>query len=73
MLKNNSDYYSWLNPNALYQFIFTTDMVPMIGYPIPDVIPTTLAFSSVNWCKIDVFTLNIMVLMFPFKYNGFAP
>ena len=32
------------------------------GYSIPDEIPTTLAFSSVNWCKIDVFTSNIMVL-----------
>ena len=31
-------------------------------YSIPDEIPTTLAFSSVNWCKIDVFTSNIMVL-----------
>ena len=29
---------------------------------MPDEIPTTLAFSSVNWCKIDVFTSNIMVL-----------
>ena len=32
------------------------------GYSILDEIPTTLAFSSVNWCKIDVFTSNIMVL-----------
>ena len=32
------------------------------GYSIPDEIPTTLAFGSVNWCKIDVFTSNIMVL-----------
>ena len=32
------------------------------GYSIPDEIPTTLAFSSVNWCKIDIFTSNIMVL-----------
>ena len=32
------------------------------GYSIPYEIPTTLAFSSVNWCKIDVFTSNIMVL-----------
>ena len=32
------------------------------GYSIPDEIPTTLAFSSVNWCKIYVFTSNIMVL-----------
>ena len=32
------------------------------GYSIQDEIPTTLAFSSVNWCKIDVFTSNIMVL-----------
>ena len=32
------------------------------GYSIPDEIPTTLAFSSVNWCKIDVFPSNIMVL-----------
>ena len=32
------------------------------GYSTPDEIPTTLAFSSVNWCKIDVFTSNIMVL-----------
>ena len=47
---------------TLYQFIFTTDEKPTVVYPIPDEIPTTLAFSSVNWCKIDVFTLNIMVL-----------
>ena len=33
-----------------------------IRYSILDEIPTTLAFSSVNWCKIDVFTSNIMVL-----------
>ena len=32
------------------------------GYSIPDEIPTTLSFSSVNWCKMDVFTSNIMVL-----------
>ena len=32
------------------------------GYSIPDEIHTTLAFSNVNWCKIDVFTSNIMVL-----------
>ena len=32
------------------------------GYSIRDEMPTTLAFSSVNWCKIDVFTSNIMVL-----------
>ena len=32
------------------------------GYSVPDGIPTMLAFSSVNWCKIDVFTSNIMVL-----------
>ena len=32
------------------------------GYSIPDEIPTTLAFSSVNWCKIDVFPSNILVL-----------
>ena len=32
------------------------------GYSFPDEVPTTLAFSSVNWCKIDVFTSNIMVL-----------
>ena len=32
------------------------------GYSILDEIPTTLAFCSVNWCKIDVFTSNIMVL-----------
>ena len=32
------------------------------GYSIPDEIPTTLAFNSVNWCKIGVFTSNIMVL-----------
>ena len=32
------------------------------GYSIPDEILTTLAFNSVNWCKIDVFTSNIMVL-----------
>ena len=32
------------------------------GYSIPDEIATTLAFSSVNWCKIEVFTSNIMVL-----------
>ena len=32
------------------------------GYSIPDEIPTTLAFSHVNWCKIDVFISNIMVL-----------
>ena len=32
------------------------------GYSIPDEIPTTLAFSPANWCKIDVFTSNIMVL-----------
>ena len=41
---------------------FTTDEKLTIVYPILDEIPTTLAFSSVNWCKIDVFTLNIMVL-----------
>ena len=33
----------------LYQFIFTTDEKPTIVYPIPDRIPTTLAFSHVNW------------------------
>ena len=49
---------------SLYQFLFTTDEKPTVVYPIPDEIPTTLAFSHVNWCKIDVFTLNIMVLMF---------
>ena len=43
---------------ALYQFIFTTDEKPTVVYSIPDRIPTTLAFSHVNWCKIDVFTLN---------------
>ena len=32
------------------------------GYSIPDEIPTTLAISSVNLCKIDVFTSNTMVL-----------
>ena len=42
------------------------------GYSIPDEKPTVgyfipmkylpIAFSSVNWCKIYVFTLNIMVL-----------
>ena len=47
---------------TLYQFIFTTDEKPTVVYLIPDEIPTTLAFSHVNWCKIDVFTLNIMVL-----------
>ena len=31
-------------------------------YSIPDEIPSTLAFSSVNWCKIYVFTSNILVL-----------
>ena len=42
--------------------MLTTDEKPTVVYPIPDEIPTTLAFSSVNWCEIDVFTLNIMVL-----------
>ena len=51
-----------LQATMLYQFIFTTDEKLTIVYPIPDEMPTTLAFSSVNWCKIDVFTLNIMVL-----------
>ena len=46
----------------LYQFIFTTDEKPTVVYPIPDEIPTTLALSSVNWCKIYDFTLNIMDL-----------
>ena len=32
------------------------------GYSNPDEIPTTLASSPLNWCKIDVFTSNIMVL-----------
>ena len=32
------------------------------GYSIPDEKHTTLAFSTVNWCKIDIFTSNIMVL-----------
>ena len=32
------------------------------GYSIPDEIPTILAFSSVNWYKIDVITSDIMVL-----------
>ena len=31
-------------------------------YSILNEIATTLAFSSVNWCKIDVFTSNIVVL-----------
>ena len=48
----------------LYQFIFTTDEKLTIVYSILDRIPITLVFSHVNWCKIDVFTLNIMVLMF---------
>ena len=39
-------------------FIFTTDEKPTVVYPILDEIPTTHAFSSVNWCKIDVFTFN---------------
>ena len=43
-----------------YQFLLT------IVYSIPDKIPTTLPFSHVNWCKTDVFTLNIMALMFSF-------
>ena len=50
--------------NTLYQFIFTTDEKPTVVYPILDEISATLAFSHVNWRKIDVFTLNIMVLMF---------
>ena len=47
---------------TVYQFTFTTDEKPTVVYSIPDRIPTTLAFSHVNWGKIDVFTLNIMVL-----------
>ena len=49
---------------TVYQFIFTTDEKPTVVYSIPDRIPTTLAFRHVNWCQIDVFTLNIMVLVF---------
>ena len=49
----------WTRCTSLF---FTTDEKPTVVYPIPDEIPTTLAFTSVNWCKIDVFTLNIMVL-----------
>ena len=49
---------------TLYQLIFTTDEKLTIVYSIPDRIPTTLAFSHMNWCKVDVFTLDIMVLMF---------
>ena len=47
---------------TLYQFIFTTDEKPTIVYPVLDEIPTTPAFSCVNWCKNDVFTSNIMGL-----------
>ena len=47
-----------LNLYPLYHFIFTTDEKPTVVYSILDRIPTTLAFSHVNWCKIDVFTLN---------------
>ena len=54
---------------TVYQFIFTTDEKPTVVYPIPNEIPTTLAFSSVNWCKIDVLTLNIMVLHHKMKMS----
>ena len=50
-----------LDYSTVHRFIFTTDEKPTVVYPIRDEIPTALAFSSVNWCKIDVFTLNIMV------------
>ena len=42
------------------------------GYSIPDEIPTTLAFSSVNWCKIDVFTSNTVADP-GFPVGGYQP
>ena len=48
---------------TLYQDELTTDKKPIVGYSIPDEIPTTcFHFSSVNWFEIYVFTSNIMVL-----------
>ena len=64
--------------NALFIiYCFNADVVAVTntyrddisnGYSIPDEKPTIgysmppIAFSSVNWCKIDVFTLNIIPL-----------
>ena len=41
-------------------FRYLPDKKPTVGYSIPDE-NLPLDFSSVNWCKIDVFTSNIMV------------
>ena len=47
--------------DTLYQDKLTTDKTPTIVYSIGMKYPP-LEFSSVNWCKIDVFSLNIMDL-----------